>query len=212
MDRDFVERHSAEFELKDGTRVLLRPVVPEDRDLFIAAFGRLSDETIERRFMTKLQRLTDDMLTYLTVLDYDDHFAWGVLALDEPGPPGIAVGRYVRSNEDPDSAEAAITVVDSYQGRGLGTLLLHVLAVTARDHGIKRFRSYLSSENRKMIGILKDAGSPMKVDSPGVMVSDVELDALAGRLAEFPDHEAIVAAAGGRSKRENGSKKKGTTQ
>lgn len=64
------------------------------------------------------RQLTEAELDYLTNIDYQDHFAWTAFALDDPGQPGIGVARFIRLVERPEAAEAAVTVIDAYQGRG----------------------------------------------------------------------------------------------
>ena len=73
------------------------------------------------------------MVTYLTEIDHHDHEA--IIALEEESGEGIGVARYVRNPTHPETAEVAVTVIDEWQGRGLGTLLLEVLGQRARAEG-----------------------------------------------------------------------------
>src|SRR5947207_5929492 len=109
------------FTLRDGSPVVVRPILPEDRDRLVEGFARLSDESRYRRFGTPVRRLTDEQLRYLTEIDYETHMAWIALDPATPGEPGLGVARYVRLPGEPEVAEAAVTVVDSHQGLGLGT-------------------------------------------------------------------------------------------
>ena len=129
VDEEFVRRHSTDAVLRDGTRVRIRPIVPEDKALLVAGFERLSPESRYRRFMAQVDRLTDEQLVYLTEIDYHDHYA--LMALDLDHGPGIGVARYVRLRGEPEVAEAAVTVIDDYQGRGLGHLLLQAIGAAA---------------------------------------------------------------------------------
>jgi GNAT superfamily N-acetyltransferase len=84
-----------------------------------------------------MPKLTEGMVRYLTEIDHHDHEA--IIALDEQTGEGIGVARYVRDQERPEVAEVAVTVIDDWQGRGLGTLLLEVISARAREEGITTF-------------------------------------------------------------------------
>lgn len=162
--------------LLDGTRIVMRPIRREDKPVIAEAFDHLSEESRHRRFMGGPKHLSRGMLATLTEVDYHDHFAWVAYAPDAPGSPGVAVARYVRLRDDATIAEPAITVVDEFQARGLGTLMLDVLARTAGSNGIRRFRAYVLVDNRPMIRILRRFGANLSVDEPGVLRADIDLD------------------------------------
>jgi RimJ/RimL family protein N-acetyltransferase len=163
-----------ETKLRDGTPVLIRPIRPDDKPLLVEGLSRLSEESRYRRFLAPVTALSEDQLRHLTEIDSWDHFAW-VAVLREPPGRGIGVGRYVRLHGEPTVAEAALTVVDDYQGRGLGTLLLGLLAVAARAAGIERFRAYVLEENEPVREMLEALGAEARYDSPGVLRLDVPL-------------------------------------
>lgn len=194
---DFVTRHTTAVRLRDDTRLLLRPIVPEDKAMLLDGFERLSRASRYRRFMTGMDRLTEDMLRYLTEIDYVDHFAWAAIADDEPGRPGVGVARYIRLRDDRQTAEAAITVVDEYQGRGVGTVLLEALTAMALENEIIRFRSFVLVENQPMIELLRSLGSRFAVDSPGVLRSEIDLPATADAVRESVLFRMLRAAARG---------------
>lgn len=201
-DPEFIAKHTTEVKLRDGTRVLIRPLVPDDREQLEKAFEQLSLKSRYLRFMSPIDHLSDSMLTYLTDLDYDDHFAWAAAAVDEPGEPGIGVARYVRIKGEPEVAEPAVTVVDEYQGRGLGTILLYALAESAIDHGIKHFRAYVLPENQTMIGALRALGAVATAREPRMLVLEVELP-LPQTLTDSKLYRALGAVARGDIEVEN---------
>ncbi len=178
--------------LLDGTPIVVRPVRPEDRDIIRAGFNRLSPESRYFRFMTAISELSDAQLDYLTKLDFVDHVAWLAVRADHPNE-GLGVARYVRTKDDPSTAEAAVTVIDEYQGRGLGTLLLALLATVARAAGVLTFRAYVLQHNARMRRLLEQFGARTTLDSPGVLRMDVDLDP--DGLPDSPPARVLRAAA-----------------
>ncbi len=145
-----------EIELRDGARVLVRPLQPDDKGLLAAGFDRLSPESRYLRFFGAKKRLSPDELQDLTEIDHTDHEALG--ALDPATGLGVGVARFIRDPSDPGSAEAAVTVADDWQGRGLGTALLRRLVVRAREEGVERFVASLFVENRDMLEVFRRVG------------------------------------------------------
>lgn len=162
--------------LMDGTRISMRPIEPVDKAAIREGFDHLSDESRYRRFMGGVKRLTDPILEALTEVDHDNHEAWVAYAPYDRGTPGVGVARYVRLKDEPDVAEPAVTVIDEYQGRGIGTMMMDVLARDAVAHGIKRFRAYVLVDNQPIIKILRRFGANMKIEEPGVFRADIDLD------------------------------------
>ncbi|MBV8692042.1 MAG: GNAT family N-acetyltransferase [Actinobacteria bacterium] len=166
-------------QLADGGRYVLRPITPDDKHTLIDGFARLSPQSRMSRFFNNTKQLTDEQLRYFTEIDYVDHFAWVVFDIDSPDHPGAGVARYIRLHDDPEVAEAAFTVVDDHQGRGLGILLVVALADVARKHGIHRFVLYIRADNDAMIGLARALGAHMVVDEPGVLRGELLLDEFA---------------------------------
>ncbi len=138
--------------LADGGTVHLRPIRADDDDALLGLYERLSDESIYLRFFSPVSRPTASQLDRLTNVDYQDRFALAA----QLGDDIVAVARYDRTRGD--DAEVAFTVQDDQQGRGLGTIMLEHLAVVARTHGIRRFYAETLPDNRKMLGVFRDAG------------------------------------------------------
>jgi protein lysine acetyltransferase len=123
--------------------VIIRPIAPADAPRLNAAHGRLSPETVRRRYLAPKPHLSARDLRYLTEVDGVDHLAFVALQ----GGAIVGVARCVRSPEDPREAEAAIVVGDAFQRQGLGRRLGRVLADAARERGIERFTATLLSDN-----------------------------------------------------------------
>jgi RimJ/RimL family protein N-acetyltransferase len=130
--------------LKDGTRVVIRPIRPSGKAGLSAGLTNLSELSRHRRFLSPKIRFTAAELRYLTELDGHDHAALVAHLRDDTG---VAVARYVRMPGDPPTADVAIVVADAMQGRGLGSLMADELAVIAAENGIHRFSADILSDN-----------------------------------------------------------------
>lgn len=171
--------------LSDGTRVTVRPIQPSDKDALKRAFDRLGPRSRYQRFFTPTARLTDEMLRYLTEVDGDRHVALVAVtdSLDLKDDIGVGVARFVRVADDPDVAEAAVTVTDDMQGKGIGRILLRALSKAARERGIRAFRAEVLASNRAMRRLLDGAGARVIESDEGALLFDVPL------MDDAPEHE-----------------------
>ena len=144
--------------LNDGRRVRVRPVIPADRSSIAAGLARMSVRSRYLRFHSDVAQLDEARLRYLSEIDFREHVAWAALAIDEPGSPGVGVGRFVRSHDHPESAEFAITVLDEWQGIGLGSLLLRTLLGSAAQRGIARLVAPVLLENDPALRLIERVG------------------------------------------------------
>lgn len=179
--------------LLDDHEVVVRPIQPTDKEALAAGFERLSEQSRYQRFMTGIQELGAGDLAYLTEVDHHDHEA--LIAFDCEAPDdAVGVARFVRA-PGTTAAEAAVTVIDDWHGRGLGTALCNLLAERAREEGVDRFTALLLAENTQMQDVLASLG-PAKVISREAGTIEIEVE-----LPEegIGDHMAGVlrVAAGG---------------
>lgn len=146
------------IELRDGTKVRLRPIVPEDEPLLHEAVASMSERSVYFRFFSPLKRMSDALAHRLAVVDYSDRFAL-VATLSKPSGQEriVGVARYDRARGT-DVAEVALAVIDEFQRRGLGRVLLVELTKVARRHGIRIFTLIVLPENREMLGLLRKMG------------------------------------------------------
>lgn len=180
--------------LPDGTRLFIARLTPEDAPVLAAAFARLSSESRRLRFLTTKPTLSEAELRYLTTVDGHDHEA--LAAIEPRTGRGVAVARFVRDTSDDTRAEAAITVADDWQRRGVGKLLLERLADRARAEGITHFTALVSADNRGMQALVRHVGQSVQVSrvSGGVFQYEIELGP-SGLAAQL--EEALRAAAAG---------------
>lgn len=144
--------------LNDGRRVRVRPVVAADRGNIAAGLERMSPRSRYLRFHSHVSQLSEEKLRYLSEIDFREHVAWAALAIDEPGSPGVGVARFVRDRGHPDSAEFAITVLDEWQGLGLGSLLLRTLMGSAAQRGIAQLVAPVLLENVAALHLIERLG------------------------------------------------------
>jgi len=152
-------RYPAELEgeiaLRDGARLPLRPIRPDDAPLLIGFFERLSERSRYQRFMHHLQELPPDLLERLTKVDYQR--ALGLVVLDPEKREFVAVGRYAPT-EAGANAEFALTVADAWQAKGIGRELLARLCDLARRAGYKALHGRVLDGNREMLELASKLG------------------------------------------------------
>jgi len=192
FSRDWSEEHT----LDDGAKVVLRRLRSEDRDALLAGFERLSPESRYLRFFTAMHRLPTSIVDQL-MRDDDDHLAIVATSVAQPGAPseGYGVARFIRLPDATDTAEAAVTVVDHMQKRGIGTLLLERLIDAARERGIRQFRAEILRGNTGIDALLHDvdpSAAPTRLEGP-VAVYLLDLD----REPAGPIFRLLQLAAGG---------------
>jgi len=179
--------------LPDGARLTLRPIALEDKPLILASFERLSEESRYRRFFTTINTLSPSALDYLVDVDHRDHEA--IVALEPSSGEVLGVARYIRSTQDAECAEVAVTVADDWQGRGLGRALLDRLTYRARQEGVRRYSALVQADNPASLGLLAGAGETRRRWDTGVVELLVELPPQRGMGARLG--RALRAAAAG---------------
>jgi RimJ/RimL family protein N-acetyltransferase len=136
-------------------------------------FARLSARSRQLRFLTPKKELSPAEVRYFTDVDHHDHEALG--ALDHAGGRGVGIARYVRDADDSQAAEIAVTIVDDWQGRGLGTELVAQLSERARSEGIRRFTALVAADNPAMAGLLRNVRADLVGREPGALQYEIML-------------------------------------
>ena len=163
--------------LADGQQVWLRPIQREDATALVEAFSELSAESKYLRFLTGAPLLNEQAVRYLTDVDGENHVAIVAVAgaPSGAGSHGVGVARFIRLVDEPDAAEAAVTVVDRYQRKGLGTLLLCALRDEARLRGVRVLRATALPSNLAVRKFVEAARGSMRVDAAGSVIVEVPL-------------------------------------
>jgi RimJ/RimL family protein N-acetyltransferase len=171
--------------LRDGSAVLIRQVRDTDAPLLADGFARLSAASRQMRFLGVKKELSAAELRYFTDVDHHDHEALG--ALDLASGHGVGITRYIRDADDPQAAEIAVTIVDDWQGRGLGTALLAQLSDRARQEGIRRFTALTDPGNVAVAALLRSAGARLVGRGRGTVEYEI-------MLARWPEESGGCAS------------------
>ena len=169
-----------ELELKDGSRVGLRPIRPDDAARLQQLFSVLSAETIFMRFLTVAKELSDKQAREFACVDYINRMALVATTQEEGEERIIGVARYSMLNRpEPGLVETAIVVRDDHQRRGLGKLSMERLVRYARDHGVKAFVATVHNNNAVVMSFIRNSGYPFSkvMIEPGVFEIRIDLPA-----------------------------------
>jgi RimJ/RimL family protein N-acetyltransferase len=159
--------------LRSGHVARLRQVRPDDAPALARAYARLGEQSRYRRFFTVMPELPEATLKGATEVDHENHEA--LVALPLLSPEIVGECRFVRLSDRPDTADLAVTVVDAWQGRGLGSALLGRLSERALEVGIEYFTAEVLAENRTMLGILPSLGRVETESRGSVVTARVEI-------------------------------------
>lgn len=157
--------------LRDGTEVKIREIGPEDRRLLREGFAHLSQESRFMRFLSAHGNLTEEELDRFTAKNTNDRFAIGAISNDGP----LATARFFRIN-DSTRAELAVTIIDPWQRRGLGGVLMQALKDAAIDRGITDLIALVHSGNTGMRSLLDRQNARIIGNEDGEIEYEIALD------------------------------------
>jgi RimJ/RimL family protein N-acetyltransferase len=134
----------------------IRALRPDDKAEMLAAIGRTSTQSLQRRFFAPKKGFSEQEMAFFLNIDFESHVAL-VAQIDEDGRAAIAGGgRYIVVR--PGQAEIAFVVIDAYQDQGIGTILMRHLAILARDAGLRELIAEVLPENTAMLKVFKKFG------------------------------------------------------
>ena len=194
IDRLAVNIDPIAFTTAKGFTGYLRPLLPSDRDEYVKNVRSFSSQAKRLRFFTGGEP-SPALIDYLLAVDYLNHFAWIILDAREAsggtGPggalpgvamPGVAIARFIRSNDDPTSADTAFAVSEQCHGLGLATVLLGALAIAAEFSGISTFTADVLMENAAMRKVLAHGGATWLRSEPGIVGARLAVEDAGGVL------------------------------
>lgn len=155
--------------LKNGIKVRIRSIRPDDKKRLVEAFKNLDPESIYTRFFHHKKMLTDEELKSATEIDFENAVALVVTTGVGERETIIGAGRYVVIDETGKlrSAEVAFTVEEDYHRQGIARILLQHLASIAREKGLSCFVAEVLPENTGMLTVFSRSGLPMKTEHGG---------------------------------------------
>jgi GNAT superfamily N-acetyltransferase len=155
--------------LKNGMRVKIRSIRPDDKSRLAAAFQNLDPASIYTRFFHHKKMLTEEELKSATEIDFENTVALVVTTGEGEHETIIGAGRYVVIEETGKScsAEVAFTIEEDYHRQGMARMLLQHLASIAREKGLSRFVAEVLPENRGMLTVFSRSGLPMETQHGG---------------------------------------------
>jgi RimJ/RimL family protein N-acetyltransferase len=155
--------------LKNGMRVRIRSIRPNDKHRLSEAFGNLEPESIYTRFFHHKKTLSDGELRAATEVDFENVVALVVTTGSGENEVIIGGGRFAAfdATNNLRSAEVAFTIEEDYQGQGIASRLLRHLMKIARGKGVSQFEAEVLTENKAMITVFERSGLPMKSEFEG---------------------------------------------
>ncbi len=143
--------------LRDGRRVTVREILPEDKEPLQAAVGNMSADSRYTRFMGTMREIPDQMLEAATHPVPDRECA--LVAVSVEGADELHRRRRAPMlNVGSDTCEFAIAIVDGWQGLGLAPQLMNTLMSLAESHGFRYMEGFVLSTNASMRGLAKRLG------------------------------------------------------
>jgi GNAT superfamily N-acetyltransferase len=143
--------------LRDHSQVVIRPIRAEDAAAERTFIESLSPQARRYRFLGEVHHPSSELIERLTRLDYVHDLAFAAVVPDDARDKFVGISRYSTSS-DGTACECAVSVLDDWQNKGLGAILMKHLIDVARSRGIKRMWSMDSAENLAMSDLARYLG------------------------------------------------------
>ena len=160
--------------LRDGHRLEIRALRPDDQAELLAAVDRTSAQSLYRRFFAVRRHFTDKEVDFFVNVDFVSHVALVAVVAEDRRPRIVGGGRYVVV--EPGKAELAFAVIDDYQGQSIGQLLMRHLIVIARNAGLVELVADVLPSNSAMLKVFQKSGLPINTRrADGIMHVSLQL-------------------------------------
>ena len=151
-----VATYAAQEHLRDGGLVKIRALRPDDEADMLAALAQTSAQSLQRRFFVMKRHFSDKERAFFMDIDFKDHVALVARAEQAGGDILVGGSRYIVF--EPGRAEMAFMVVDAWQGRGIGSILMRHLVKIASEAGLKELTAEILPENAAMLKVFRKFG------------------------------------------------------
>ena len=164
----YPKKYEMLWALKNGQKVLLRPIKPEDEPMWREMFQTFSEESIRYRFFQILKDTPHEVRVRYCNIDYDREIAI-VPELEENGQRKILGVTRLSIEPDGKSGEMAFIVTDYWQGLGLGTKMVDYVLDIAKEKGIETVYAIMLQDNYRALALTKKMGFTLEYLSDGTV-------------------------------------------
>jgi len=160
--KPYPTKYITECVIRDGKKVLLRPIKPEDEPLIVELFHTFSEETMRFRFFQVIKEIPHEILARYCNIDYDREITIVAERTDGKSRKIIGMTRLI-VEPDGERGEIAVVVGDPWQNLGLGSKMLDYIIEISKDIGLKDIFGEILAENTRMIHLCNKRG--FKIES-----------------------------------------------
>jgi acetyltransferase len=170
--RPYPSQWQRHIEIRDGWRVFVRPIRPDDEPLIHEFLRHVTSQDLRLRFFAAMKQFTHEFIARLTQLDYARAMAF--VAFDETTNEMVGVVR-IHSDSIYESGEYAILLRSDLKGRGLGWALMQLIIEYAKSEGLKYISGDVLQDNITMLNMCRELGFEIKTDPVEHDICDVKL-------------------------------------
>jgi acetyltransferase len=171
--RPYPSQWQRHLQVKDGWRVFVRPIRPEDEPLIHELLRRVTSQDLRLRFFAPMKEFTHEFVARLTQLDYARAMAF--VAFDEATNELVGMVR-LHSDSIYENGEYAILLRSDLKGRGLGWTLMQMIIEYAKSEGLKQISGQVLQENTAMLKMCRELGFAVKSDTAEPTLCNVTLE------------------------------------